>query len=87
VISQDLSHVQTMFPLKPGDNIAYCKPDLSDFRDTVDALLADEAGRQRMGAAARADFANWARSWREHLTAGIEDPIRGVLSTDRTRRS
>jgi hypothetical protein len=75
LVCQDLSHVEMMLPLKDGDNVVFCRPDLSDLRERVDWLLSDDAVRIRIGRAGRRSYMDWAGGWRDHLREGIEAHI------------
>jgi len=75
LVCQDLSHVEMMLPLKDGDNVVFCRPDLSDLRDRVNWLLSDDAVRIRIGRAGRRSYMDWAGGWRDHLREGIEAHI------------
>jgi hypothetical protein len=76
LVCQDLSHVEMMLPLAHMQNVAFCRPDLSDLRATVDRLLADDALRARIGRAGRAGYMAWASDWRRLLSDGLESHIR-----------
>jgi hypothetical protein len=47
LVCQDLSHVEMMFPFADRENVAFCRPDLSDLRSTVEGLVRDEDQRRR----------------------------------------
>ena len=82
LVCQDLSHVEMMFPVHDRGNAAFCRPDLSDLRSTVEDLMADEPERVRIAREGRRSFAAWAARWRDQLNAGIEAHIRGALKFD-----
>jgi hypothetical protein len=85
LVCQDLSHVEMMFPLRDRENVAFCRPDLSDLRPTVDELLRDDGLRQRIAHHGRRSFAFWSRSWREHLYNGIEAHVREAVNGGQAR--
>jgi hypothetical protein len=79
LVCQDLSHVETMTPLVDRENVAFCKPDLSDLRAVVEELLADDALRTRIGRAGRRSWLQWANQSDEMLYSGLEAHIREAL--------
>ena len=87
LVCQDLSHVEMMLPLEDRVNVAFCRPDLSDLRPTVEELLRDEGLRKRIAKAGRRSFMAWAAGWRAHLYNGIEAHIREALGTARAGQS
>jgi hypothetical protein len=80
LVCQDLSHVEMMFPFADRENVAFCRPDLSDLRSTVEELVRDEDQRLRIAREGRRTYKAWAARWREHLYDGIERHIREALS-------
>ena len=72
LVSQDLNHVETMFPLREGENVVYCRPDLSDLGEVARGLLSDDGTRERIAAAGRQDYRAWTASWRRLLIDGLE---------------
>jgi len=81
LVCQDLRHVEMMFPFRDRENVAFCRPDLSDLRPTVEELLRDEDLRRRIGREGRRSYGAWAKRWREHLYDGIERHIREALTS------
>jgi hypothetical protein len=81
LVCQDLSHVDMMFPLEDRVNAAFCRPDLSDLRATVEELLRDDDLRNRIARAGRRSYLEWAPDWRAHLYNGIEAHIREVVGS------
>jgi hypothetical protein len=79
LVCQDLSHVETMFPFRDGENVIFCRHDLSDLRPTVERLLADESRRQLIASEGRRSFKAWSAQWRANLDAGITAHIREAL--------
>lgn len=75
LVCQDLGHVEMMFSIEGERNAVFCKPDLSDLRSTVQALLADEDRRLAVASNGRASLAGWMTGWREHLLRGISDHL------------
>ena len=75
LVCQDLSDVKMMHQFKDGENVVYCRPDLSDLRARVEELLSDDALRMRIARAGRRSYMDWARGWRDHLRKGIEAHI------------
>jgi hypothetical protein len=80
LVCQDLSHVEMMFPFADRENVAFCRPDLSDLRSTVEELIRDKDERQRIARQGRRTYTAWAARWRGHLYDGIERHIRDALS-------
>jgi hypothetical protein len=83
LVCQDLSHVEMMLPLTHRENVAFCRPDLSDLRATIDALLSDDDLRMRIAQAGRRSYMAWARSWRRYLHEGIEVHVRDAVQAGR----
>ena len=80
LVCQDLSHVETMFPFRHGENVVFCRHDLTDLRPTVDRLLANESTRTRIATDGRRSFNLWGARWRAHLDAGITAHVREALA-------
>jgi hypothetical protein len=76
LVCQSLEHVETMFPFRDGENVVYCRPDLSDLRRTVDGLLGDERRRAAIARRGLSDYREWAGQWREVLEAGVARHLR-----------
>jgi hypothetical protein len=76
---QDLSHVEITFAFADRENVASCRPDLSDLRSSVEELLCDGDQRQRIAREGRRTYTAWASRWREHLYNGIERRVREAL--------
>lgn len=72
LVCQNLSHVNTLFPLQPGRNVVYCRPDLSDL---VDLLEDIECNYHRYAPIAEQGYENW-QAWcrraREVLIQGYQ---------------
>ena len=81
LVCQDLSHVETMFRFRDGENVAFCRRDLADLRPVVDRLLVDESARRRIASEGRRSFKAWSARWRVHLDAGITAHIRAALGS------
>ena len=81
LVCQDLSHVEMMFPFHDRENVAFCRPDLSDLRSTVAELLRDKDLRRRIAREGRRSYTGWAAGWREHLYNGIERHVREALGS------
>jgi hypothetical protein len=62
LVCQDLSHVETLFPLKPNYNVVYCKPDLSDLIDVLDDI---ECNFSHYMSIAEQGYEDW-RKWSEN---------------------
>jgi hypothetical protein len=67
LVCQDLSHVEMMFPFADRENVAFCRPDLSDLRSAGEELVRDEVGRRRIAQEGRRTYTAWTARWREHL--------------------
>ncbi len=80
LVCQDLSHVEMMFPLRPGENVVFCRHDLTDLRSRVQSLLDDEPRRRRIAREGRRSFTAWAARWQSHLETGIVAHIRETLN-------
>jgi hypothetical protein len=83
LVCQDLSHVQTMFPFVDGENVAFCRHDLTDLRRTVEWLLINEGARQRIASEGRRSFKAWSARWRDHLDVGIKAHVCDALGSAR----
>jgi Glycosyl transferases group 1 len=81
LVCQDLSHVDIMFPFRNRENVAFCRPDLSDLRATVEELLRDDHLRRRIAREGRRSYTAWAGRWREQLYEGIERYVREALGS------
>jgi Glycosyl transferases group 1 len=81
LVCQDLSHVEMMFPFADRENVAFCRPDLSDLRSTVVELLRDDDLRRRIARTGRRSYTAWARRWREQLYDGLERHVREALGS------
>ena len=85
LVCQDLSHVEMMLPFKDGENVVFCRPDLSDLREHVNRLLSDDAVRVRIARAGRQSYMDWARGWRDHLQKGIEAHVHEAVRGSKRR--
>ena len=79
LVCQDVSHVEMLLPMTHHGNVAFCRPDLSDLRETVEELLGDDDLRLGIVRNGRRTFRGWWASWGDHLYGGIEAHIRQVL--------
>jgi hypothetical protein len=70
-----------MFPFRDRENVAFCRPDLSDLRSAVEELLRDGDLRRRIARDGRRSYTAWAARWREDLYLGIEAHIREALGS------
>lgn len=61
LVCQDLSHVQTGFPLEPGRNVVYCRPDLSDLAAILDDIECHWPRYRQIAEQGRQDFQAWSR--------------------------
>ena len=87
LVCQDLSHVETMFPFRDGENVVFCRHDLDDLRPVVEQLLAGEGARRRIASEGRRSFKEWTARWRAHLDAGITAHVREALALPAVRAS
>jgi hypothetical protein len=69
LISQDLSHVETLFPFAHGQNVVFCNPDLSDLVETIRSL--ERAHAEVIAAAGRRQWREWVRPLDDVLRSGI----------------
>lgn len=72
VVSQNLSHVQSMYPFKENENIVYAKPDLSDILEVTNKVLDNRDEYEKIAKQGRQDWNNWKEDWDKHLYNGIE---------------
>lgn len=79
LVCQNLDHAEIMFPFADRGNALYCRPDLRDLREVVREALRDDGLRRRVGSEGRRVYRAWASRWREHLLAGVQEPIRAAL--------
>ena len=59
LVCQDLTQIECLFPLIPGENVLYCKPDLTDLEALVRRVEQDYSGHQ---AIARNGYRSW-QAW------------------------
>jgi hypothetical protein len=57
LVCQDLGHVEMLFPFGDRENVACCRPDLSDLRSTVESCC--ETRTYGGGSRAREGEATW----------------------------
>jgi hypothetical protein len=81
LVCQDVSHVEILVPMRHHENVAFCRPDLGDLKDTVEEVLADQELRQAIAGNGRRTFKDWWAKWREHLYTGIEAHVRDALGS------
>jgi hypothetical protein len=79
VVCQDVSHVEMLLPMRHHENVAFCRPDLTNLKETVEELLRDQDLRQAIAGNGRRTFRGWWAKWREHLYTGIEAHVRDAL--------
>src|SRR5262249_5227558 len=59
LVCQDISHVRTLFPFKPGCNVVYCRPDLSDLVDLLDDVECNFSNYIDIAEQGRRDWIEW----------------------------
>jgi hypothetical protein len=79
LVCQDLGHVELMLPMTDRENVAFCRPDLSNLRTTVEDLLNDDELRNRIAFTGRRRYMDWANGWRQLLKAGLEAHVREAV--------
>ena len=79
LVCQALDHVEMRFPFRDDHNVVYCRPDLSDLRDRVDELIADEARRIRLATTGQQEILAWDSRWSDLFDAAIAAPLREAL--------
>jgi hypothetical protein len=62
LVSQDLSHARTLFPLESGRNVVYCRPDLSNLVEILEDI--DRHWRHYIDIAEQG-YSDWTRWCRE----------------------
>ena len=75
LICQDLSHVETMFPVDDRENAMFCRPDLEDLAARVRELTADGEQRERIARCGADRWRQWAARPEELVRLGITDPV------------
>jgi hypothetical protein len=71
LVCQDLSHVRTLFPLKAGRNVIYCRPDLSDLAEILDDIECNLGKYISVAEQGYRDWLDWCRGYREVLRKGF----------------
>jgi hypothetical protein len=59
LVCQDLSHVETLFPLRAGQNVVYCRPDLQDLVDVLRDLEHDHRRSDQIAVAGHRMWSDW----------------------------
>ncbi len=80
VLCQDLSHVNTMYPLKNMQNVCFCKTDFSDIKDKVKELKNDNTLRNTLAQNGHTDWVNWISGYEIILDQGVSAHIRKHLN-------
>jgi hypothetical protein len=76
LVTQDLSHVRALFPFRPGENVVYCRPDLSDLVDVLEDIECNFARYLPIAEQGHADFLAFSARALELLRDAIA-PLRG----------
>jgi hypothetical protein len=72
LVCQDLSHVDTLFPLEPSRNVVYCRPDLSDLVEILEDIECNYHRYAPIADQGYEDWHTWCRSARDVLIAGYQ---------------
>jgi hypothetical protein len=78
LVCQDLSHVELLLTVRDHENAIFCRPDFSDIRTVVTALLADEDERERVAGEGLRRYVAWSADWQQLLRVAFETPLREV---------
>jgi len=76
LVCQDLSHVDTGYPFRPGENVVFCRPDLSDLVDILDDIESNYPRYRDIGEQGYQDWLGWCRNTQE-MIAGAFAPVFG----------
>jgi hypothetical protein len=80
LVCQDISHVRTLFPFKPGCNVIYCRPDLSDLVDVLDDVECNFSNYIDIAEQGRRDWIEWCSRVTEVLDYSLA-PLRGAQTS------
>ncbi len=72
LVCQDLSHADIMYPLAPGKNVIYCKPDLSDLIEILEDVECNFGSYVDVAEQGYLDWVNWSRSYADHIREGFK---------------
>lgn len=70
LVCQDLSHVELRYPLQPGRNVVYCRPDLSDLVEILEDIECNYRRYASIADQGYEDWHTWTAGAREVLKAG-----------------
>lgn len=71
LVCQDLSHVRTLFPLVPGRNVVYCRPDLADLTDILDDIECNFRNYIDIAEQGHRDWLQWSGEFEQVLADGF----------------
>lgn len=71
LVCQDLSHVETLFPLQEGRNVVYCRPDLDDLTDILDDVECNYHQYIDIAEQGHHDWLQWSRQLGQVLQQGF----------------
>jgi hypothetical protein len=71
LVCQDLSHVDTLFPLQAGRNVVYCRPDLEDLTDILDDLECNYRNYVQIAEHGYDDWRRWSSQLERVLQQGF----------------
>lgn len=70
LVCQDMSHVETLYPLKPGRNVVYCRPDLSDLVEILEDIECNFSRYAPIAEQGYRDWLEWSANVREVIRTG-----------------
>jgi hypothetical protein len=71
LVCQDLSHVRTLFPLAPGRNVVYCRPNLADLTDILDDIECNFGNYIDVAEQGHKDWLEWSGGFERVLADGF----------------
>jgi hypothetical protein len=72
LVCQDLSHVNTLYPLQPGRNVVYCRPDLSNLVEVLEDIECNYHQYRSIAEQGFEDWLIWSSQALEVLTQGFQ---------------
>ena len=71
LVCQDLSHVRIDYPLEPGRNVIYCRPDLTDLAAILEDIECRWERYRHVGEQGLTDWLNWTKTAPELIDGAL----------------